>query len=61
MGPLEKQFVRVFAGVSLGFAVGLAVILIAQFKNEKQKPRECRPYPGYCDIDTDNAEWRGHR
>lgn len=52
--------------VANGMTVALimmATVLLIVMVNAPPAPQKewgCRPQPGYCDIDTDNAEWRRH-
>lgn len=52
----RKQFAVIYAVV--GIPVVVACLWMAWYAHthpEKQEAWECRPQPGYCDIDTD---WR---
>lgn len=44
---------KLFAGI--GFVLMLAYLVdsVGMSQHRKQKPWECHPYPGYCDIDLD--------
>lgn len=44
----------IVAAIAAGTLGGI-VYLIGLTRSSEQKPWECHPYPGYCDINTD---WR---